>query len=109
METNLLDHKADLWHSAFIPSGVVNCDVSELSETEEDVLIINAREARRSGPDDALERAPPAWEIITHYAVTSFVVAVIAVTIALALVSVMFPLALVSPNVPGVPGEMGTH
>jgi hypothetical protein len=29
METNLLQRKANLWHPAFIPGGVINGDVSE--------------------------------------------------------------------------------
>src|SRR5262249_9664563 len=60
MKTNLFDHiaiaatmvyqKADLWHPAFIPSGVMNSDVSEATETDEDVRILNV-------PDDVQEHA----------------------------------------------------
>jgi hypothetical protein len=101
MKTNLFHHiaiagtmvyqKADLWHPAFRPSGVMNSDVSEVTETDEDILIPNARDAPRVVSDDVLERAPPAWEVITEYVATSFVVAVICVTFAGALVNVMFP------------------
>ena len=104
--------KADLWHPAFRPSGVMNSDVSEVTETDEDVLIINARDAPRLVPDDVLERPAAAgdgqviteyvdsekWcgEERTKYAVVkveaiSFVLAVICVALALVLVSVMFP------------------
>jgi hypothetical protein len=116
MKTNLAGtmvyQKADLWHPAFRPSGVMNSDVSEVTETDEDVLIINARDAPRLVPDDALERPAAAadgqviteyvdsekWcgEERTKYAVVkveaiSFVLAVICVALALVLVSVMFP------------------
>jgi hypothetical protein len=101
--------KADLWHPAFIPSGVMNSDVSEVTETDEDVLIPNARDAPRLVPDDVLERPAAAADrqVITDsekwcgdqrtmYAVvkveaTSFVLAVICVALALVLVSIMFP------------------
>jgi hypothetical protein len=75
-------------YPAFRPSGVMNSDVSEVTETDED---LNPRDAPRLVSDDVLERAPPAWEVITEYVATSFVVAVICVTLALALVNVMFP------------------
>ena len=121
MKTNLFHHigiagtmayqKADLWHPAFIPSGVMNSDVSEATETDED-FIINARDAPRLVPDEVLE--PPAaaadGQVITEYVdsekwcgdprtkyavlkveVTSFVLAVICMALALVLVSVMFP------------------
>ena len=100
MKTNLLVYqKADLWHPAFIPSGVMNSDVSEATETDEDILIPNTRDAPRLVSDDVLERAPPAWEVITEYVATSFVVAVICVTLAFAFVNVMFPAewALIDP------------
>jgi hypothetical protein len=51
--------KADHCHPAFRPSGVMNSDVSEVTETDEDILIPNAREAPRLVSDDVLERAPP--------------------------------------------------
>jgi hypothetical protein len=66
----------------------MNSDVSEVTETDED---LNARDAPRLVSDDVLERAPPAWEVTTEYVATSFVVAVICVTLALAVVNVMFP------------------
>jgi hypothetical protein len=123
MNTNLFHHiaiagtmvyqKADLWHPAFIPSGVMNSDVSEVTETDEDVLILNV-------PDEVLERPAAAadGQVITEYVdsekwcgdqrtkyavvkveATSFVLAVICVALALVLVSVMFPdeWALVGP------------
>jgi hypothetical protein len=83
--------KADHWHPAFRPSGVMNSDVSEVTETDEDILIPKARDAPHFVSDDVLERAPPAWEVITEYVATSFVVAVICVWLALALVNVIFP------------------
>jgi hypothetical protein len=101
--------KTDHWHPAFRPSGVMNGDVSEVTEIDENVLI---RDAPRLVPDDVLERAPAAADeqVITKYVdsekwcgdqhtkysvlkveVTSFVLAVICVALALVLVSVMFP------------------
>jgi hypothetical protein len=91
--------KTDHWHPAFTPSGLMTSDVSEVTETDEDVRILNARDAPRLVSDDVLERARPAWEVITEYVATSFVVAVICVWFALALLNVMFPgeLALIDP------------
>ena len=86
-------------------------DVSEVTETDEDVLILNARDAPRLVPDDVLERPAAAdRQVITEYVdsekwcgdqrtkyavvkveATSFVLAVICVALALVLVSVMFP------------------
>jgi hypothetical protein len=86
-----VNQKTDHWHPAFRPSGVMNSGVSEATETDEDVLIPNARDAPRLVSDDVLERARPAWEVITEYVATSFVVAVICVWLALALLNVMFP------------------
>jgi hypothetical protein len=88
---NGLSKSTDLWHPAFRPSGVMNSDVSEVTETDENILIPNARDAPRLISDDVLERAPPAWEVITEYVATSLVVAVICVTFAFAFVNVMFP------------------
>jgi hypothetical protein len=99
--------KTDHWHPAFTPSGVMTSDVSEVTEIDEDVRILNV-------PDDVQERAADTvwldgaaadvpvnsekWcgDQCTKYAVlkvevTSFVLAVICVTLALVLVSVMFP------------------
>jgi hypothetical protein len=113
MKTNLLHHQTtDHWHSAFRPSGVMTSDVSEVTGTDEDVRILNARDAPRLVQADV--REPPAaaadeqvtaeyvvsekWcgDERTKYAVlkvevTSFVLAVICVALALVLVSVMFP------------------
>jgi len=86
-----LDQKTYHRHPAFRPSGAVSGDVSGVIETEEDVLIPKPRDARHSIPDDVLERAPPAWEVITEYVATSFVVAVIFVWLTLAVVNVIFP------------------
>jgi len=104
--------KTDHWHPAFRPSGDMTSDVSEVTETDEDVLIPNARDAQRLVPDDVLEPAAAAADeqVITAYVdsekwcgdqrtkyavlkveVTSFVLAVICVTLAFVLVSVMFP------------------
>ena len=41
--------KADHWHPAFRPSGVMNGDVSEVTETDEDVLILNGPGNSRKG------------------------------------------------------------
>ena len=35
--------KADHWHPAFRPSGVMNSDVGEVTETDEDVPILKVR------------------------------------------------------------------
>jgi hypothetical protein len=104
--------KTDHWHPAFTPSGVMTSDVSEVTETDEDVLTLNARDAPRLVPDGVLARAAAAadGQVITKYVdsekwcgdqrtkyavlkveATSFVLAVICVTLALVLVSVMFP------------------
>ena len=95
-----VDQKID---PAFIASGIMTSDVSEVT------LIPNALDAPRLVPDDVLERAADGRVITeyvdsekwcgdqrTKYAVvkleaTSFVLAVICVTVALVLVSVMFP------------------
>jgi len=106
MKTNLLHHqKADFWHPGFRPSGVKYSDVSEVTETDEDVPILDV-------PDEVLERSQAAadGQAITEYAdsekwcgdqrtkyaalkveVTSFVLAVMCVALALVLVSVMLP------------------
>jgi hypothetical protein len=96
--------KADHWHPAFRPSGVKNSDVTEVTKTDEDVLILNGPDdVTSSGTLNVLERAAAAvdserWcgDQRTKYAVvkveaTSFVVAVICVALALVLVSVIFP------------------
>ena len=49
--------KADHWHPAFRPSGVMNSDVSEVTETDEYVLIPKVRDAPHLVPDDVLQRA----------------------------------------------------
>ena len=97
--------KSDHWHPAFRPSGV-NSDVSEATETDEDILILNARGAPRLVPDDVLERPAAAanGQVITQYVdsekwcgdertkyavlkveATSFVLAVICAALALVL------------------------
>jgi hypothetical protein len=99
--------KAGHWNPAFRPSGVMNSDVSEVAETDEDVLILNARDAPRLVPDVVLERPAAAandkviknvdsakWcgDPRTKYAVlkvevTSFVLGVMCLALSLVLVS----------------------
>ena len=56
MKTNLLHHqKTDHLHPAPKPSGAMTSDVSEVTETDEDVRILNARDAPRLVPDDVRE------------------------------------------------------
>ena len=106
-----VNQKTDHWHPAFRPSGVMNSDVSEVTETDEDAFIPQVCDAPRLVPDDVLQRAAAAadekvikyvdsekWcgDERTKYAVVkveaiSFVLAVICVTLVLVLVSVMFP------------------
>jgi hypothetical protein len=104
--------KTDHWHPALTPSGVMTSDVSEVTEADEDVRILNV-------PDDVQEHAADTpWldgaaadgQVITKYVdsekwcgdqrtkyavlkveATSFVLAAICVTVALVLASVMFP------------------
>lgn len=98
--------KTDHKHPAFRPIGVINSDVSELTEADEDVPILN-------GADGVPERAAAAvadGRIVTEYIdsekwcgdertkytvlkveATSFVLAVVCVALALVLVGVMFP------------------
>jgi hypothetical protein len=105
--------KADHWHPAFRPSGVMNSDVSEVTETDENILILNGPDdVTSSGPLDMLGRAAAAMDgqAITEYVdsekwcgdertkylvlkveATSFVLAVICAALALVLVSVIFP------------------
>jgi len=115
--------KAGHNYPAFGPGGFINSGVSEVTETDEDVFILNvsgdvleraaaANVLILNVPDLVLERAAGAadrhvikeyvdskkWcgDQRTKYAVvkveaTSFVLAVICVTLAFVLVSVMFP------------------
>jgi hypothetical protein len=104
--------KTDHWHPALTSSGLMTSDVREVTETDDDVRILNV-------PDDAQEHvADTLWldgaaadgQVITKYLdsekwcgdqrtkcavlkveVTSFVLSVICVTLAIVLVSVMFP------------------
>ena len=104
--------KTDHWHPALTSSGLMTSDLSEVTENDGDVRILNV-------PDDAQEHAADTlWldgaaadeQVITKYLdsekwcgdqrtkyavlkveVTSFVLAVICVTLAIVLVSVMFP------------------
>jgi hypothetical protein len=103
--------KADHKHPAFRSSGVMNGNV-EVTEPDEDVLILNAREAPRLVPDDVHERAAAATDgqVITEYVdsekwcgdqrtkyevvkveATSFVLAATCMALALVLVRVIFP------------------
>jgi len=90
--------KADHWHPAFRPSGVKNSDVTEVTKTDEDVLILNVPDdVTSSGTLNVLERTAVAvdsekWcgDERTKYAVlkveaASFVLAVICVALALVL------------------------
>jgi hypothetical protein len=93
--------KANLWHPAFIPGGVINGDVSEETEIDESVRILHV-------PDEVLERPAAAADeqLITEYVdsekwcgdertkyavlkveATSFVLGVICAALALVLVS----------------------
>ena len=104
--------KTDHWHPAFTPSGVMTSDVSEVNETDEDVRILNVQDGMQKHAADTLwlDGAAADEQFIrnyvnsekwcgdqrTKYAVlkveaTSFVLAAICVTLALVLVSVMFP------------------
>ena len=101
--------KTDHWHPAFTPSGGMTSDASEVTETDEDVRILNV-------PDDVQEHAAETLcaaadrQVITKYVdsekwcgdqrtkyavlkveATSFVLAAICVTVALVLASAMFP------------------
>jgi len=99
--------KAGHWHPALRPSGVRNSDVNEETETDDDVLILNATAAPRLVPDDVLESPAAAanGQVITQYVdsekwcgdqrtkyavvkveATSFVLAVICAAVALVLV-----------------------
>jgi hypothetical protein len=113
MKTNLLHHqKTDHWHAALKPSGVMTSDVSEVTETDEEVRILNARDAPRLVRDDVREPAAAAADerVTTEYVVsekwcgdertkyavlkveaTSFVLGVMCLALALVLVGVMFP------------------
>ena len=100
--------KIGRWHPALRPSGVINSDASEVTETDEDVLILNAPDAPRLLPDVVLERPAAAanGQVITQYVdsekwcgdertkyavvkveATSFVLAVICAALVLVLVS----------------------
>jgi hypothetical protein len=85
-----VNQKPDHWHPALTPSGVITSEISEVTETDEDIPILNARGPRLVS-DDVLVRTRPAWEVITEYVATSFVVAAIWVWLALALVNVILP------------------
>ena len=96
--------KIGCWHPALRPSS----DVGEVTETDEDVLILNAPDAPRLLPDVVLERPAAAanGQVITRYVdsekwcgdertkyavvkveATSFVLAVICAALVLVLVS----------------------
>ena len=104
--------KTDHWHPALRSSGVMTSDLGKVTETDEDIRILNV-------PDDVQEHAADTlWldgaaadgRVITKYVnsekwcgdqrtryavlkveATSFALAVICVTLALVLGSVMFP------------------
>ena len=104
--------KTDHWHPAFTPSGVMTSDVNEVTETDEDVRILNVPDEPQEHAADTLwlDGAVADRQVITKYVdsekwcgdqrtkyavlkveVTSFVLAVICVALALVLVSAMFP------------------
>ena len=104
--------KTDHWHPAFTPSGVMTSDVSEVTETDEAVRILNVPGDVQEHAADTLwlDGAAADGQVIpkyldsekwcgdqrTKYAVlkveaTSIVLAVICVALALVFVSVMFP------------------
>jgi hypothetical protein len=91
LQTSGVCRKTDRWHLALTPSAVTTSDMSEVTETDEDIFIPNAWDAPRLVSDGVAERRPPAWEVITEYLATSFVIAVVCATLALALLNVMFP------------------
>jgi hypothetical protein len=73
MKTNLLHHqKTEHWHPALKSSGVMTSDVSEVTETDEDVRILNARDAPRWVPDDVRKPAAAAADeqVTTEYVVS---------------------------------------
>jgi hypothetical protein len=104
--------KTDHWHPAFTPSGVTTSDVSEVIEPDEDVRILNVPDNVQEHAADTLwlDGAAADGQFITKYVnsekwcgdqrtkyavlkveVTSFVLAVTCVALALVLASVMFP------------------
>jgi len=91
LQRTVVYEKTDHWHPALTSSGAMTSGVGKVTKADGDILIPNAPEAPRWVSDEVLECAPPAWQVITDYVTTSFVVAVICVWLALALVNVMFP------------------
>lgn len=104
--------KTDHWHPALTAGDVIAGDVSEVTETNEDVRILNVPDDMQGQTADTLwlEAAAGYTQTITKYVdsqtwcgdqrtkfavlkveLTSFVLAVIGVALALALVSAMFP------------------
>ena len=70
LQGNDLYQKADHRHPAFRPSGVMNSHLSEVTETDEDVLIHNGPDdVTSSGTLNVLERAGTAadGQVITEY------------------------------------------
>jgi hypothetical protein len=103
--------ETDHWHPAFTPSGVMTSDVSEVTETDDDVRILNVPDDVREHAADTLwlDGAAAVGKVITKYVdsekwcgdqrtkyavlkveAISFVLAV-SVALALVIVSVMFP------------------
>ena len=100
------------WHPAFTPSGVMTTDASEVTEADEDVRILNVPDGVQEYAAHTLwlDGAAADGQVITKYVdsekwcgdqrtkyavlkveVTSFVLAVVCVALALELVNVMFP------------------
>jgi len=74
MKTKLLHHqRADHWHPAFRPSGVVKGDVSEVTETDENLLVFKL-------PDNVTSSGTV--ELIVRTAVAVFGIAGIIISIA---------------------------
>jgi|SRR4029078_8671933 hypothetical protein len=101
MRTDLLQQKANLWHPAFIPGGVINSGVSEETEIDEYVripLVPDQVPERPAAAADAqviteyVDSAKWCGDERTKYAVlkveaTSFVLGVICAAVALVVVS----------------------
>jgi hypothetical protein len=64
LQRNDLYQKADHWHPAFRPSGVMNSNVSEVIETDEDLILSGPDDVTSSGQLNVLERAASAPIIV---------------------------------------------
>jgi hypothetical protein len=68
-----VNQKTDHWHPAFRPSGVMTSDVSGVTETDEDVRILNV-------PDDVTSSGTV--EVLARAAIAAFGIAGIIISIA---------------------------